>query len=502
VNVEDRVVVFAPTGKDARLIAQVLARAGVDSCVCTRAADVASQLKQGAGALLLVDEVLDAALLKLVSQYLGEQPTWSDLPILVMSTRGLDSAGMRQTYLQLGNVTLLERPLQSVTLVSAATSALRARRRQYAMREIDRRKDEFLAMLAHELRNPLAPVSAAADVLKLPNLDRDRIRQTSDIISRQVKHMTGLIDDLLDVSRVSRGLVALDLAAVDARQIVTSAVEQARPLIDARRHRLTVHTAPALAWIEGDQKRLVQILANVLNNAAKYTPEGGEIVLSMDVAETQLTYTVRDNGIGMAPHVIDHIFDMFAQAERTSDRTQGGLGIGLALVKNLVQLHGGSVTAHSDGAGAGSRFDICFPRGSGPQGAMDGAAGAPARLAATRSVLVVDDNVDAAMMLGMFLELAGYQVHVVHDAGAAIDIAVAQRAIDACLLDIGLPDMDGNALARRLRAIDSTAQSTLIAITGYGQENDRRKTAEAGFDQHHVKPVDMQKLMDTLASLP
>jgi len=503
VNVEDRVVIYAPTGKDARLIAQVLVRTGVDSVVCMRTADVGERLKEGAGALLLVDEVLDHALLKVLSHYLGEQPTWSDLPVLVMSTRGLDSADMRQTYLQLGNVTLLERPLQSVTLASAATSSLRARRRQYAMREIDRRKDEFLAMLAHELRNPLAPVSAASDLLKMPNLDRDRIRQTSDIISRQVKHMTGLIDDLLDVSRVSRGLVTLNMATLDARQIVTSAVEQARPLIDARRHRLTVRPAPDIAWIDGDQKRLVQILANVLNNAAKYTPEGGEIVIGMALTPGRLTYTVTDNGIGMAPHVIDHIFDMFAQAERTSDRTQGGLGIGLALVKNLVQLHGGTVAAYSDGAGAGSRFEIGFPLSVQPLAPADAASAADGGAALARSVLVVDDNVDAAMMLGMFLELAGYAVQVVHDATAALAIAtMAPHAIDACLLDIGLPDMDGNALARRLRGIGATANATLIAITGYGQEDDRRKTREAGFDQHHVKPVDMQKLMDTLAALP
>jgi len=503
VNVEDRIIIYAPTGKDARLIAQVLERAGVASHVCARAADVAVQLTQGAGALLLVDEALDAALLKDVSQFLGEQPTWSDLPVLVMSMRGLDSPEMRHAYRQLGNVTLLERPLQSVTLASAATSALRARQRQYAMREIDRRKDEFLAMLAHELRNPLAPVSAASDLLKLPHLDREKIRQTSDIISRQVRHMTGLIDDLLDVSRVSRGLVTLNKTVLDARQIVTSAVEQARPLIDARRHRLTVRTSPELAYIEGDQKRLVQILANVLNNACKYTPEGGEIVLAMDARENDVTFTVSDNGIGMDSHVISHIFDMFAQAERTSDRTQGGLGIGLALVKNLVQLHGGSVSARSEGVGNGSRFDITFPRSHQAHSATDSAAAESGQAAPGRNLLVVDDNVDAAVMLGMFLELAGYRVQVVHSAGAALDIASgAPGSIDACLLDIGLPDMDGNDLARRLRTIRSTAAATLIAITGYGQENDRRKTREAGFDQHHVKPVDMQKLMDALAVLP
>jgi signal transduction histidine kinase len=499
--VENRIVIFAPTGKDARLIAQVLQRAGVEQCQCTNAAEVIAALRHGAAALLLADEVLGAALVRELIQFLAEQPTWSDLPVLIMSHRGIDTPEMREKYAQLGNVTLLERPLHSVTLVSAATAAIRARTRQYSMREIDRRKDEFLAMLAHELRNPLAPVSAASDLLKLPHLDREKIRQTSDIISRQVRHMTGLIDDLLDVSRVSRGLVTLDRQVVDARQVIANAVEQARPLIDARRHRLTVHTSPETAYIKGDPKRLIQVLSNVLNNAAKYTPEGGEIVLDADVGPHDICFSVSDNGIGMAGHVIDHIFDMFAQAERTSDRTQGGLGIGLALVKNLVQLHGGQVSAHSAGPGTGSRFRVTFPRCFPDAALVTTAAAAPGPDVTQRTLLVVDDNEDAAMMLGMFLELAGYRVHVVHSAHAALALLGTAGHIDACLLDIGLPDMEGTELATRIRALPGTADALLIAITGYGQDSDRRKTREAGFDHHHVKPVDMNELLGVLATI-
>ncbi len=498
---ENRVVIHAPTGKDAKLIAQVLERTGVESHVCVRAADVSGELKKGVGAFVLVNEALSAPLLRQLTQFLAEQPAWSDLPVLVMSQRGFDSPDIRQYYLQLGNVTLLERPLQSVTLASAATSALRVRRRQYAMREVDRQKDEFLAMLAHELRNPLAPVSAASDLLKLPNLDRDKIKQTSDIISRQVRHMTGLIDDLLDVSRVSRGLVTLDVAVLDARQIVTSAVEQVRPLIDARRHRLSLRIPPELTSIQGDQKRLVQILSNLLNNAAKYTPEGGDIALCLDVDDDQLVFTVTDNGIGITDDVIDHIFEMFAQAARTSDRTQGGLGIGLALVKNLVQLHGGTVSAHSEGAGKGSRFQLTFPRSVPCQAAFPAPNDAVAQRATDVRLLLVDDNVDAAMMLGLLLETAGYQVQVVHTASAALETAADAQRVDACLLDIGLPDMDGNDLAKQLRAIPATSAAILIAITGYGQEIDRCKTRDAGFDHHHVKPVDVKKLFGTLATL-
>jgi len=498
---ENRIVIFAPTGKDARLIAQVLQHANVDHYQCASAADVIAELEQGAGGLLLADEALSGPLIRQLVQHLAEQPTWSDLPVLVMSHRGIDSPELRQKYARLGNVTLLERPLHSVTLVSAATSAVRARTRQYSMREIDRRKDEFLAMLAHELRNPLAPVSAASDLLKLPHLDREKIRQTSAIISRQVAHMTGLIDDLLDVSRVSRGLVTLDRQVVDAGQVVADAVEQVRPLIDARRQRLTLHTPPERAFIDGDPKRLIQILSNVLNNAAKYTPEGGAIDLGMDVGRTEVAFHVSDNGIGMAPDVIGHIFDMFAQAERTSDRTQGGLGIGLALVRNLVQLHGGRVSAHSAGPGKGSRLQMVFPRCDPQEPAPATPAPAPDAAAAALRLLVVDDNEDAATMLGMFLELGGYEVHVVYSAHAAIDLAAGAAPFDACLLDIGLPDMDGTVLAQRLRTLPGTAAAMLIAITGYGQDADRRRTRDAGFDHHHVKPVDMQQLLATLETM-
>jgi signal transduction histidine kinase len=498
--VELRILIHAPIGKDARLISQAFEQAGIESFICAHATEIARELARDVGALFIVSEALVPELLRPLSRILKKQPSWSDLPIVVLSQSRLDSSEMRSIYANLGNVTLLERPVQSVTLASAATAALRARRRQYEMREIDRRKDEFLAMLAHELRNPLAPISAASDLLRLGNFDGARIRQTSEIISRQVKHMTGLIDDLLDVSRVSRGLVTLDKELLDAGQIVTNAVEQVRPLIDARRHRLTIQKSSEAAFVYGDRKRLIQIVANMLNNAAKYTPEGGDIVLTMEVTRDQVIFILTDNGIGMTPSLIENAFEMFAQAERTSDRAQGGLGIGLALVKRLVELHHGEVTVQSEGIGKGSRFTVTLPRTLKAEVMQPIQVDAKVPAAKGLRLLIVDDNLDASHMLGMFLELVGYNVAVENSSKAALERALAE-APHACLLDIGLPDMDGNQLAQQLRAHAKTANAVLIAITGYGQDSDRKKAVDSGFDHHFVKPVDMDRLLNILSEL-
>jgi PAS domain S-box-containing protein len=372
---------------------------------------------------------------------------------------------------------------------------------QAALRLADRRKDEFLAMLAHELRNPLAPISAGADLLRLTRVDESRVRQISELISRQVKHMTSLVDDLMDVSRVTRGLVTPNKAPLDARQIVAHAVEQVRPLIDSRGHQLAVHTPPESAFVLGDQKRLIQVITNLLNNAAKYTPHGGSIVLKMDATPAQVVIRVTDNGIGLGPDMVDQVFELFTQAERTSDRSQGGLGIGLALVKSLVELHDGTVTAASAGLGQGSEFTIRLPRVAMPpmpgEGELHGLLAAPAH---ALRVLVVDDNQDAAMVLSMFLQTAGHVVAVEHDARRALERARSEPP-DVCLLDIGLPDIDGNELARRLRAQPGGAARLLVAVTGYGQEQDRKETAEAGFDHHFVKPVDGAGLLALLAGV-
>jgi PAS domain S-box-containing protein len=386
-----------------------------------------------------------------------------------------------------------------------------------------RRKDEFLAMLAHELRNPLAPISSAAQLLVHVAADEKRVRHASEIIGRQVRHLTGLVDDLLDVSRVTRGLVELQRERVDLKSVVASAVEQARPLVEARHHRLDQAMDAAPAWIDGDRIRLVQVVANLLNNAAKYTPQGGVVSLILEVGEDSALIAVRDNGIGIEPDLLPQVFELFTQAERTPDRAQGGLGLGLALVKSLAELHGGSVEAESGGAGLGSTFRVRLPlaqamrTASGPGGAATVPGASPDRRDAARrvagseagrrdaghSILIVDDNADAALSLAEILRTFGHQVEVAHEPRRALALAEHDWP-EIFILDIGLPDIDGYELARRLRAMAAERPgeraATYLALTGYGQSHDKVLSKAAGFDQHFVKPVELEALLGALGT--
>jgi PAS domain S-box-containing protein len=367
------------------------------------------------------------------------------------------------------------------------------------LRAANRQKDQFLAMLAHELRNPLAPIMTAAQLLRMGRLDAKSVSNASEIIVRQAAHMTDLVNDLLDVSRVTRGLVTLEKLELDLNVIVSAAVEQVRPMIDARRHSLTLQLSGQPAHVIGDRTRLVQVISNILNNAAKYTAPGGSILLAVTVDETRVFVTVRDNGVGIAPEILPYIFDLFTQAERTPDRSQGGLGIGLALVKSLIALHGGSVQAKSAGLGQGSEFSLCLPRVAAPA-PENGRRGrrADGQDANHLRVMVVDDNVDAAQMLAALLEVQGHAVSVEYDASGALERARRERP-DVLLLDIGLPDMDGYELARRLRAQPENGRATLVALTGYGQHQDREEAQQAGFDHYLVKPADLGQVNEVLA---
>ncbi|MFC4933235.1 hybrid sensor histidine kinase/response regulator [Massilia sp. GCM10023247] len=367
------------------------------------------------------------------------------------------------------------------------------------LKEADQRKDEFLAMLAHELRNPLAPISAAAQLLDIGTLNETRVRQSSAIIGRQVRHMTRLVDDLLDVSRVTRGLIELDKTTLDLRAIVDEAVEQVRPTMAARGQRLALHLPATPLVLDGDRARLVQVLSNLLGNAVKYSPDDRAIEVQAGAEDGMAVLSVIDEGIGMEPELTVRAFDLFAQARRSSDRSQGGLGLGLALVRTMVELHGGTVTCASPGPGQGSSFTVRLPLAQ-PLASPQAAAPAEQRAAGGLKIMVVDDNADAAGMLAMLLEVCGHTVLIEHAPLRALAQGRLSRP-DVFLLDIGLPEVDGIELARRLRAQPETAHSVLIAVSGYGQEQDRRAALEAGFSEHLVKPVDFERLSALLAGV-
>lgn len=363
----------------------------------------------------------------------------------------------------------------------------------------NQRKDEFLAMLAHELRNPLAPISTAAGLMKLFPQDEKRIKSTSDIIARQVQHMSKLLDDLLDVSRVTRGVVTLQMSLFDIGRLLQDAVEQTQALINAKNHILDVEIPEAPLVVRGDRTRLVQVFSNILNNAAKFTQPNGHIRLEARVQDDLIVVSIGDNGPGIEAALLPHVFDLFTQAERTPGRTQGGLGLGLALVKNLVQLHEGSVSASSNGLGTGTCFTVRLPLVAGssvpltPRSVTESEFASPG----PAEVLIVDDNKDAAEVLMYLIESAGHRVSVANSAQEAIESLRLLRP-SVMFLDIGLPDIDGYELARRIRQNPETKDALLVAVTGYGQVHDRERAFSAGFDHHLVKPVEADKVLKLL----
>jgi len=377
----------------------------------------------------------------------------------------------------------------------AAEARLRAN--EAALRSADQRKDEFLAMLAHELRNPLAPIRTAAEVITMPQTSPDFAREAGQLITRQVGHMTKLVDDLLDVSRVTRGRVRLELEVLDLREAVHAAIEQVRPLVESRSHALATRVASTPLWVRGERTRLVQVVANLLANAARYTAEGGSIEIDARIVDGGVRVAVRDNGAGIDGDLLPHVFELFTQGAQALDRSQGGLGIGLALVKGLADLHGGRVVAESAGPGHGSRFVLDLPMAA--EGAQPPRPSvAPAGSAYdSLQVVVVDDNADAAATLALLLEAAGHRVATFCCAEDLLASPACEDA-DVFVLDIGLPDMDGRELARRLRTLRAHAHPLLLALSGYGRDDDRSASLDAGFDEHYVKPIDGQKLIGIL----
>jgi signal transduction histidine kinase/ActR/RegA family two-component response regulator len=369
-----------------------------------------------------------------------------------------------------------------------------------ALRDADRRKDEFLAMLGHELRNPLTPISNAVQILKRADLDQAQVAWCRDLIGRQVGYLIRLVDDLLDVSRITRGKIELKKERLALADIVQRAVETSRPLIDDHRHELIVHLPPEPVWIEGDLVRLVQVVSNLLNNAAKYMGSGGQIWLTVRKDDDEAVISVRDTGVGIPAAMLPRVFDLFTQMDAEAGFVERGLGIGLALVRSLVQLHGGRAEARSEGPGHGSEFLVYLPLAA--TQSADAAATKESRppLAAKLRILVADDNTDVADSLGMLFKALGAEVQVVYDGMAALG-AIGDFEPAVVVLDLGMPGMDGYEVARQIRQQHRFREVTLIALTGWGEEADRQRSRAAGFDHHLVKPVDPEVLQRMLASL-
>ena len=383
------------------------------------------------------------------------------------------------------------------------TRDMTERRRIEDLENADRQKDQFLALLAHELRNPLAPIRTAIEVLRRENATPAEIDQARDIAERQLRNMARLLDDLLDVSRVREGRIELRMETLDVRSVMRSAAQAAGPLIESRNHTLTVVDPESEILVRADPVRLEQVLGNLLNNAAKYTDPGGQIHMSAEKIAGEAVIRVRDSGVGIEPLMIPRVFDLFVQAERRTELSAGGVGIGLSVVKKLVELHGGHVEAISAGAGRGSEFIVGLPaveRRPGERVSTDVQARPSPLARAPLRVLLVDDNADSADGLAMLLELQGHETRVAYDGESALETARSFRP-HAALLDIGMPSMDGYELARRLRAAPETKETMLVAMTGWGQEEDQRKGREAGFAHHLVKPFEPSAIEKVLADV-
>jgi two-component system, sensor histidine kinase len=493
------VLVFAP-GRDGELSCKVLEGSGFGCRLCV-AEDAFFEHVPEAGVVLVAEEMLSESVLARLSDALSAQPAWSDLPILVVAHDATHQS-RRNALAGMGNVSVLTRPMAVDTLTSAVAASLRARKRQFQVRDLlgeqreqARRKDEFLAMLAHELRNPLAPIRYAAQVLHARTLAPAQLRATAELVERQVGHMATIIDDLLDVSRVTRGFIKLQCAPFDVAALVRRTVEA--HAIAAQAKGVDVHVGSIdEAWVNGDTTRLKQVLDNLLDNAVKFSPRGGEVVATLRREAEQVVLAVADRGPGLDAAVIPHIFEPFFQVDRSLDRSKGGLGLGLALVRGLVVLHGGEVQAESAGAGQGSTFVVRLPLCVVP--AITPSPSDPVNDARPCRVLVAEDNRDSADALKLLLETQGHEVFVAYTGPDAVAVA-RDVAPDVVVCDIGLPGISGYDVANALRRDASFEHVRLIAVTGYGDAQDRLSALERGFDEHLRKPVEPGLLLAEIA---
>ena len=498
-----RALIVTPNRIDAALALEFFAEHAIAASVYDSIGQLGGALPADAGCIVLAEEALVEADMPGLREVLEAQPAWSDLPLVLVAGAGAGLAALvERAFPEAGNVTLLERPLNPLTLVSAVQFGLRARARQLEVRDLLHKRDEalkqrddFLAMLAHELRNPLAPMRHAVDLQKTLRIQEPLLATTRDILERQVHHMSRMVDDLLDVARLERGKVTLRRERVELNAAVSAALDACLPP-GRTSHDVKTRLAPGALLVDADAVRLEQLLANLIVNAAKFTPGGGEIEVHTRREGAMALVSVRDNGIGIRPEMLEAVFAPFAQDDKTLARSGGGLGIGLSIARAIAELHGGSLGARSEGVGKGATFEARIPLASAPADAARGkpfASGAARR----RRVLVVEDNADIRESLRLLLGLWGHEVLLAESGDQGLKLAL-QNAPDVALIDIGLPGMSGYELAARIRAGAHERPGTLrlIAMTGYGQPADRARAAGAGFDEHLLKPVDAEVLSD------
>jgi signal transduction histidine kinase/ActR/RegA family two-component response regulator len=506
---DGRVLVLAPVGRDAPLAARVLGQSGIATHACLDMAALCEEVGRGAAAVLLAEEALTPPATQQLLDTLGRQPPWSDLPLVVLTARRggtPDRLRVLRRFEQLRNVTFLERPARVMTLVSAVRAAVDARRRQYQVRDLlaeseerVRQREDLLATLGHELRNPLAPLRYALEVLAGRGDDPKTWEWVRGVFARQVTHLSRIVDDVLEVSRISRGKVELRRERLDLAALVRWIVEDHAPAFAAKGVALAHEPPAGPVWVDADATRLTQVVGNLLHNACKFTDRGGSVSVRLepDSAADRVWVAVRDTGIGLDPAVLPHVFEPFVQARQNLDRGRGGLGLGLAMVEGLVRLHGGEVRAASAGLGQGSEFRFCLPLAPAPASAHP-TADRP-RAAGLR-VLIVEDHPDAAESLRLLLELDGYQVCVATTGPGGVEAATRFRP-DVVLCDLGLPELDGYGVVAALRRHPATAAVPVVALSGYAQDEDRQRCREAGFAAHLAKPVDPDDLRKFLARL-
>lgn len=507
-GLSERILILAPTGRDGELASAALRTAGIHAEVVSDAESLCASIEEGCGAALVTEEALDRSGMRRLREVLERQAAWSDLPLMVFTSRPAADDGVRSSD-PLGpraNVALIERPVRVKTMISAAQTALRARRRQYEIRdlvgELERRvaeRDQFLAMLSHELRNPLAAISLAVDSLGEDDPGGRGISNEHAILVRQTRHLAKLVDDLLDIARVTTGKISLHLVSVDLPDVTEHCVELARPRAEARRLRLSFDNQIGHAVVRADPVRLEQIVNNLLSNAIKYTPPGGEVDVVLEHDSGDVVLRVRDNGKGIAPEMLTRIFDMFMQGETTIDRSEGGMGVGLTLVRKLVHLHRGTVRAYSRGRGSGSEFVVRLPLAASQPAAGRQPESAGPAIPVARRILVIEDNGDIRDLLRIKLRQLGHTVDVAEDGIQGLAKLMEVRP-DVALVDIGLPGMDGYEIARRAREALGD-HVVLIALTGYGQADDKRKALDSGFDIHLTKPADFVDLQNVLGRI-